>query len=65
MLIRSRKSWELKERDATPEGLYFNRRQLIQTLGLAAGAGLLSAPVFSKRAEAAVEPVKVAKRRDD
>ena len=44
MLIRRRKSWEVREADATPEGAYLNRRALLAGLGLgAAGAGLAAA----------------------
>jgi hypothetical protein len=38
MLIRIRKGWEIPEREATPESVFLNRRQLI------AAAGLLSVP---------------------
>jgi len=64
MLIKSRKSWEVGEGEATPESLYLNRRDVIKTMGLAAGTSLLSAPAFSRKATAAVEPLKAGKRRD-
>ena len=39
--IRSRKRWELLERDVTPESTYVNRREVLAALGLgAAGAAL-------------------------
>ena len=47
MLVRIKRGWELRERDATPESLYLNRRSLVR--GLAAGtilgatSGLLAA----------------------
>ncbi|MCS7025662.1 MAG: protein-methionine-sulfoxide reductase catalytic subunit MsrP [Bryobacteraceae bacterium] len=34
MLIRIPKGWEIPEREATPESVYFNRRQLLQAAGL-------------------------------
>ena len=38
MLIRQRRGWEMPEREATPEAVFFNRRTL-----LAGGAGLAGA----------------------
>ncbi len=44
MNIRVRRDWELPERQATPETVYWNRRQVLKRLGFAgAGAGLLGA----------------------
>jgi sulfoxide reductase catalytic subunit YedY len=40
MLIKSRRSWELPERTATPEKTYLHRRTLLAGTGLA-GAGLV------------------------
>ncbi len=41
MLIRVKKSWDLNERDVTPEGVYVNRRTLMKGMaGLITGAGL-------------------------
>ncbi len=40
MLIRIKKSWEIPERDATPEHMYWNRRRFLTAAG-AAGVGLL------------------------
>ncbi|MBL8230540.1 MAG: protein-methionine-sulfoxide reductase catalytic subunit MsrP [Bryobacterales bacterium] len=34
MLIRIRKGWEIPEREATPESVYFNRRQILRAAGL-------------------------------
>lgn len=36
--IRIPKGWEIPERDATPKGVYLNRRSLLKSLGLGAGA---------------------------
>jgi sulfoxide reductase catalytic subunit YedY len=38
MLIRTPRSWEIPERQATPEDAYRNRRQFLASLGLAGGA---------------------------
>lgn len=49
-----RPAWYLPERDATPEGVYNNRRQFLQTMGLGAlGMGLLGcAPKNDSSAQA-------------
>lgn len=39
MLIRKKRGWEIAERDATPEGVYLNRRDVLRGLGLASVAG--------------------------
>lgn len=39
MLIKSRRLWEMPERDATPESVFLNRRQLL----IGGGAGLIAA----------------------
>lgn len=41
MLIKVKRSWEIAERDATPETAYLNRRTLIKGLAGAAAAGPL------------------------
>jgi sulfoxide reductase catalytic subunit YedY len=43
MLIKSKRGWEMRESEATPEHLLVNRRALVKTMGLGAimaGAGL-------------------------
>ncbi len=50
MLIRRPKSWELKENQTTPHGLYLNRRQLVAGLGLASGSIASCAMAESKTA---------------
>ncbi len=35
MYIRKKKSWEILEKDATPESIFLNRRQLLQSTGMA------------------------------
>ncbi len=41
MLIRKLQGWEIPDREATPEGIYLNRRQILKT------AGLLAVPAIS------------------
>lgn len=41
--IRIPRGWELPERDATPKSVYANRRQILKSLGLTAGAALSGA----------------------
>ena len=41
MILHRRPSWHLPEREATPEALFFNRRQALATLGLGAAASAL------------------------
>src|SRR5262245_43595176 len=45
MLIRIPKRWEMAEREATPESVYLNRRELIL------GAGFLGAEALARGAE--------------
>ena len=48
MLIKTPKGWEIPEREATPESVYWNRRQLLKAAGLLRMEGLLAAAVDSK-----------------
>jgi sulfoxide reductase catalytic subunit YedY len=43
MLIKIPRGWELPEREATPESVYLNRRQLIRSAGFLGVTGLLKA----------------------
>ncbi len=56
MLIKVKQGWEIPEREATPEDVYLNRREIVKALGvapaIAAGASLLPAG----RALAATDP---------
>ena len=53
MLIRMPKSWEMKDRMATPESVFRERRSLLRALGFVGmGAGLAS----GRPADAAIEP---------
>ena len=61
MLVRSKRSWELPERLATPEAVYLNRRQLLAGgAALVAGAALLSGKARGEEGDpsAALYPVK-------
>ena len=44
MLIRKPEGWEIPERDATPETIYWNRRQILQAAGLMAVPSLAGQP---------------------
>jgi sulfoxide reductase catalytic subunit YedY len=50
MLIKKPRGWELPERDATPESVYFGRRKLIK------GMGFLGMEALASQAMAAVDP---------
>ena len=43
MLIRLPNGWELPEREATPEHIYYNRRDILRAAGFLAGASVLGA----------------------
>ena len=51
MLVRTIRGWEIPEREATPEALFFNRREALGLAGTLALAGLLPG-----RAAAAADP---------
>lgn len=40
MLIKTPRGWEIPEREATPESVYRNRRQILQAMGFVGMAGL-------------------------
>ena len=53
MPVRRKRSWELRESEATPEAVFLNRRQLLK----GAAAGSILAPVlFTSSAMAAEDP---------
>ncbi len=43
MLIRTPRGWEIPEREATPEHIFLNRRQILQAAGFLGMSGLLQA----------------------
>lgn len=54
MLIRKRRGWEIPERKATPEGVYFNRREVLKSMGVASvGMSGLLASIRPAEAQAA------------
>jgi sulfoxide reductase catalytic subunit YedY len=53
MLIKRPRGWQMPEREATPESVFFNRRQLIK--GIAAGPILAAAPALASAVMAADE----------
>ena len=54
MLIRIPKGWEIPERDATPEGVYCSRRDILKAAGL-----LAASPIAALAAPANLYPAKV------
>ncbi|MEX2644217.1 MAG: protein-methionine-sulfoxide reductase catalytic subunit MsrP [Acetobacterales bacterium] len=60
MLLKTRKGWEIRESEATPESAYLNRRMLLRGLAagpvLAAGAGAAPALLLPRGARAATDP---------
>ena len=44
MLIRKPEGWEIPEREVTPEAVYWNRRQILQSAGLLASSSLVGQP---------------------
>ena len=54
MLIRMPKGWEIPEREATPEGVYCNRRDILKAAGL-----LAASPIAALAAPATLYPAKV------
>lgn len=54
MLIRIPKGWEIPEREATPEGVYCNRRDILKAAGL-----LAASPIAALAAPANLYPAKV------
>jgi methionine sulfoxide reductase catalytic subunit len=54
MLIRSKRSWETREAAATPEHIFFNRRQFLSASTLA--LSVLAMPGLARVARAAADP---------
>ena len=54
MLVKSRRGWEIPEREATPESLFLGRRELVKAMGM--GAILATVPALAARALAADAP---------
>ncbi len=63
MLIRNPKRWEIAEREATPERVFLNRRQLVAAMGLGAIAtgvpSVASAGLYDKIFGKKGEPIQV------
>ncbi|GGF53658.1 mononuclear molybdenum enzyme YedY [Azorhizobium oxalatiphilum] len=56
MLIKSKRGWEIPERDATPEAAYLSRRSLLGAGAGLIGAGLLPAGALAQRAADVPDP---------
>lgn len=48
MLIKRKRGWELGENQATPEGCYLKRRELVRAMGLGAAAAALPSMVWAE-----------------
>jgi len=55
MLIKVRKSWELKDSDVTAQSLYLNRRQIMAGAGIAIATAALPSLAFGKAYDSAVK----------
>jgi len=60
--VRIPRAWELSEREVTEESLHRNRREIIKSLGLAAGASLLTIPSADANAATTGFPTKLNKK---
>ncbi|MGH6989559.1 MAG: protein-methionine-sulfoxide reductase catalytic subunit MsrP [Stellaceae bacterium] len=54
MLLKSKRSWEISENEATPEAVFANRRTLLKAMGFGAVAAVAEVPFLT--AQAAPEP---------
>jgi sulfoxide reductase catalytic subunit YedY len=54
MLVKSKRGWEMRESEATPESLFFDRRRIVQAMGL--GAIALATEGIARSAFAAAPP---------
>ena len=50
MLIKQKPSWYMPEHLATPEDVYFNRRQILGAMGIGAAAGVGIVPGLASAA---------------
>src|SRR5258707_15774124 len=48
MLIKRKRGWELGENQATPEGCYLKRRELVRAMGLGAAAAALPSMAWAE-----------------
>jgi methionine sulfoxide reductase catalytic subunit len=60
--VRIPRAWELSEREVTEESLHRKRREIIKSLGLAAGASLLTIPNTDSSAATAGFPTRLNKK---
>lgn len=62
MLIRIRKDWEIPEREATPESVWVNRREILAGMGLLGASSLLGGPAAAAAAATESKGIYPAKR---
>ncbi len=51
MNVIHRKSWEIPENEATPDSVFFNRRQFLMSTGLTVGAAALPGAAFAAKGD--------------
>jgi methionine sulfoxide reductase catalytic subunit len=56
MLVRSKRGWELSERETTPESVFLDRRRLVQAMGLGAMAASAGLPLGARAATPPADP---------
>ncbi len=61
MLVRSKRSWEIPEREVTPESVYLNRRTLVKGLAGAVAAGPLMGLAQGAFAAESRDPIEAAR----
>jgi sulfoxide reductase catalytic subunit YedY len=59
MLIKIPRGWEIPEREATPESVYFNRRTLLKAAGFAGVESLLGSALQAARSTDDLYPAKL------
>ena len=65
MLIKIPRGWEIPEREATPESVFTNRRQILQAAGFLGMEGLLAQAMAGRALAADAADVYAAKRNPD
>jgi len=57
MLIKRKRGWELGENQATPEGCYLKRRELVRAMGLGAAAAALPSMAWAETKDPSARPL--------
>ncbi|HUI20238.1 MAG TPA: protein-methionine-sulfoxide reductase catalytic subunit MsrP [Methylocella sp.] len=64
MLIRRRKGWEIAEREATPEHLFFKRREILKAAATVAATTAFAPGSLAEEIKAPLQPLYPAKRNE-